>query len=95
VSKQPFVVARLYDRKDGTIQAKVLYEEEKEAEILGRLIIASLEALVKESPQPEPRKDFMNVAGEQIVELKREALQAPGDPVPPQDEIAKAKKKKK
>ncbi|HLC48075.1 MAG TPA: hypothetical protein VJI13_03285 [Candidatus Norongarragalinales archaeon] len=61
ISSNPFVVTRVYDRKDGTTQVKVLYEEEKDAEIMGRLIIASLEALEKESPGTR-EKDFMEVA---------------------------------
>ncbi|MFH1750265.1 MAG: hypothetical protein ABH863_01150 [Candidatus Micrarchaeota archaeon] len=76
ISRTPFVVVRIYDRKDGTTQVKVLYEESKEAEIFGRLIIASLEALEKENPAPLPREDFMNVSGKNI---QKPQIESPKD----------------
>ncbi|MFH1442577.1 MAG: hypothetical protein ABIG96_00935 [Candidatus Micrarchaeota archaeon] len=48
ISNRPFIVARIYDLKDGRTQVKVLFEEEKEAEVIARLIIASLQALEDE-----------------------------------------------
>ncbi|MFH0971544.1 MAG: hypothetical protein V1835_03165 [Candidatus Micrarchaeota archaeon] len=63
ISSTPFVVARIYDMKNGTVQAKVLYEEEREAEVMGRLIIASLQALESEEKERVPSAETTFSAG--------------------------------
>ncbi len=63
ISVNPFIVARLYDLKDGRTQVKVLYEEEREAETLGRLIVASMQALESEEAQRVSAPQFNVVAG--------------------------------
>ncbi len=60
ISNKPFAVTRVYDLKNGNTQVKVLYEEEKEAEIIGRLIVATLEAASSEEKR-ETAPDFMEI----------------------------------
>lgn len=63
ICSRPFIVTRVYDLKNGSSQVKVLYEEEKEAEILGRIIVASLQALEQEELERNPSGQTAFVAG--------------------------------
>lgn len=61
ISNKPFVVARVYDLKNGTTQVKVLFEEERDAEVIGRLIIATVDALDRSDYGTPRQQDFMGI----------------------------------
>ncbi|MFH1257450.1 MAG: hypothetical protein V1658_00775 [Candidatus Micrarchaeota archaeon] len=72
ICSKPFIVARIYDLKNSTSQVKVLYEEEREAEILGRIIVASLQALEQEELAriPQPQTSFIAGAIRMAIDSK-------------------------
>ncbi|MBI5225530.1 hypothetical protein HY989_06690 [Candidatus Micrarchaeota archaeon] len=63
ISKSPFIVIRIYDLKNGSTQVKVIFEEEHDAEVNGRLVIATLQALEKEESDKSPKMQSMFIAG--------------------------------
>jgi hypothetical protein len=93
VSAKPFMVVRIYDLKNGSTQLKVLYEEEKDAEIIARFLIASIEAFDNEISQKTPASKFEFNAG--AIKIKTDKPETVSPVTISSVELAKQTPKKK